>query len=119
MRLSMWAVNKPKRALLGFVLLIFALGFSAAQFGGEFNDSFELPDTESETATELLSETAAASESAGGQARVVWSPDSGSAVDPETLALMEPTLEEIAGIDAVTCVMKPCLSNDLVMILAS
>ena len=42
MRLSMWAVNKPKRALLGFVLLIFALGFSAAQFGGEFNDSFDI-----------------------------------------------------------------------------
>jgi len=107
MRLSTWAVNKPKRALLGFVLLIFALGFSAAQFGGEFNDSFELPDTESATAAELLSETAAASESSGAQARVVWSPDSGSAVDPETLTLMETTLEEIAAIDAVTCVVSP------------
>ncbi len=63
MRLSTWAVTKPKQALLGFVLLLFVLGFSAARFGGDFIDSFELPDTESATATDLLSETAAASES--------------------------------------------------------
>ena len=107
MKLSEWAVNKPKQALLGFFVLLFALGFSAAQFGGEFNDSFELPDTESATATELLTETAAASESSGGQARVVWSPDTGSAVDPEVLAQIEPTLAEIAEIDAVQCVQSP------------
>jgi putative drug exporter of the RND superfamily len=107
MRLSVWAVNKPKQALLGFFALLFVLGFSAAQFGGSFNDSFELPDTESATATELLTETAAASESSGGQARIVWSPDNGSAVDPTVLATLEPTFEEIATIDAVLCVQGP------------
>jgi RND superfamily putative drug exporter len=107
MRLSTWAVNKPKRALLGFFALLFVLGFSAAQFGGSFNDSFELPDTESATATELLTETAAASEASGGQARIVWSPDSGSAVDPAVVASLEPTFEEIAAIDGVTCVASP------------
>ncbi len=76
MRLSTWAVTKPKQALLGFVLLLVVLGFSAARFGGDFIDSFELPDTESATATELLTETAAASEASGATARVVFSPDS-------------------------------------------
>lgn len=107
MRLSAWAVTKPKQALLGFVLLLFALGFSAARFGGDFIDSFELPDTESATATELLSETAAASEASGGTARIVWSPDSGSAVDPEVVVAIEPTLEEIAALESVTCVTSP------------
>ncbi len=107
MKLSEWAVNKPKQALIGFFALLFVLGFSAARFGGEFIDSFELPDTESATATELLSQTAAASESSGGQARVVWSADSGSAMDPDTLAAIEPTLVEISEIDAVTCVQSP------------
>lgn len=107
MRLSTWAVTKPKQALLGFVLLLFALGFSAARFGGDFIDSFELPDTESATATELLSETAAAGEASGATARIVWSPDSGSAVDPEVVVAIEPTLEEIAALESVTCVTSP------------
>ena len=107
MRLSTWAVTKPKQALLGFVLLLFALGFSAARFGGDFIDSFELPDTESATATELLSETAAASESSGGTARIVWSPDNGSAIDPDVVVAIEPTLEEIAGLESVSCVVAP------------
>ena len=107
MRLSTWAVTKPKQALLGFVLLLFALGFSAARFGGDFIDSFELPDTESATATELLSETAAASESSGGTARIVWSPESGSAIDPDVVVAIEPTLEEIAGLESVSCVVAP------------
>ncbi len=107
MRLSTWAVTKPKRALLAFFALLFVLGLSAARFGGDFIDSFELPDTESATATELLTQTAAASESSGGQARVVWSSDSGSALDPEVLAALEPTFTEIAEIEAVTCVQGP------------
>jgi len=107
MRLSTWAVSRPKQALLGFVLLLVVLGFSAARFGGDFVDSFELPDTESATATELLTETAAASESSGGTARVVWSPDTGDVTDPEVVAAIEPTLEEIAALDAVSCVTSP------------
>jgi RND superfamily putative drug exporter len=107
MRLSTWAVTKPKQALLGFVLLLFALGFSAARFGGDFIDSFELPDTESATATDLLSETAAASESSGGTARVVWSPDEGSALDPDVVGSIEPTLQEIAELESVSCVVAP------------
>lgn len=107
LRLSTWAVAKPKQALAGFVLLLVVLGFSAARFGGDFNDSFELPDTESSVAAELLSETAAASEASGGQARIVWSPDSGSALDPQVLATIDATLIQIAEIDAVTCVQGP------------
>ncbi len=107
MRLSTWAVTKPKQALVAFAMLLVALGVIAGRFGGEFVDSFELPDTESATATELLSQTAAASESSGGQARVVWSPDSGSVTDPEVVAAIEPTLEEIASLDSVTCVTSP------------
>ena len=107
MRLSTWAVNKPKLALLGFFALLVVLGLSAAQAGGSFNDSFELPDTESATATELLTETAAASESSGGQARIVWSPDSGSAVDPAVVASLEPAFTDIAALDPVLCVQSP------------
>ena len=107
MRLSTWAVTKPKQALLGFVLLLVVLGTLAVRFGGEFVDSFELPDTESATATDLLSQTAAASESSGEQARVVWSADFGAVTDPDVVAAIEPTLQEIASLEAVSCVTTP------------
>ncbi|MCH9815441.1 MAG: MMPL family transporter, partial [Actinomycetia bacterium] len=76
-------------------------------FGGTYNDSFELPDTESSTAQELLSETAGASESAGATIRVVWSPESGSAVDPAVLAEVTPTLTSLSELDSIACVQLP------------
>ena len=107
MRLSTWAVSKPKQALLGFVLLLVALGGLAARFGGEFVDSFELPDTESTTAAGLLSDTAAADAAGGGQALVVWSAESGSAVDPEVVAAIDPHLQDLAAQDTIGCVTTP------------
>jgi RND superfamily putative drug exporter len=107
MRLSTWAVTRPARALLAWVLLLLAVGALAARFGGEFNDSFELPDTESATATELLTQTAAADAASGNQALVVWSPSQGQADDPAAQQAIAPYLEDLAALDAVTCVQSP------------
>jgi putative drug exporter of the RND superfamily len=107
MRLSTWAVTKPKQALLGFVLLLVALGAIAARFGGEFVDSFELPDTESATAAELLSDTAAADAAGGAQALVVWSAESGPVTDPAVAAAIDPYLQQLADLDSVDCVQSP------------
>jgi RND superfamily putative drug exporter len=105
--LSRWAVRKPKTALLGwavFFALVLVLGI---RFGGEYNDSFELPDTESTTAQELLAETAAADAAGGGTARVVWSPETGSAIDEATIATMAPILEDVAAVPSIECVAAP------------
>lgn len=105
--LSRWAVNKPKTALVAWVIFFAFVITLGVRFGGDFNDSFELPDTESATAQELLVQTAAAEEAGGGTALVVWSPDTGSAVDEATVAQIEPLLEELAAIPAVECVSAP------------
>jgi RND superfamily putative drug exporter len=107
MRLSTWAVTRPKTALAAWVLLLLVLGTLAGRFGGEFNDSFQLPDTESARATELLQDTAAANASSGSQALVVWSPDAGAVTDPAVVAAIEPTLEQIGSLDGVSCVQSP------------
>jgi RND superfamily putative drug exporter len=107
MRLSTWAVSRPKSALLAWLLLLVVIGALAGRFGGEFNDSFELPDTESARATELLAETAAAEASSGGQALVVWSPEAGPVTDPAVAAAISPTLEELAAVEGVACVQSP------------
>jgi RND superfamily putative drug exporter len=107
MRLSTWAVTRPKSALLAWLLLLVVIGGLAGRFGGEFNDSFELPDTESARATELLQGTAAADASSGGQALVVWSAEAGTVTDPAVVASITPTLEQLADVEGVSCVQSP------------
>ena len=104
--LSRWAVRKPVLALVSWFIAMAAVIGVGTQLGGEFNDSFSLPDTESTTATEMLS-TLPPSGSGEAAVRVVWSPTSGSVTDPAVAAEITPVLEEIAALDSVTCVSNP------------
>ncbi len=108
--LSQWAVRRPIAALIAwFVALIAVIGIGI-NFGGTLNDSFDLPDTESTTAQELLATLGNSdidAQSSGASAKIVWSPTVGSAVDPETLGVITPILEEIANIESVGCVTNP------------
>ena len=105
--LSSWAVRRPVVALISWVIAMVAVFGIAATFAGELNDSFDLPNTESKTATDLL--VANGTDTAGfeGGGTIVWSPSTGSAVDPSVLATITPMLETIAGLDSVACVTNP------------
>ena len=103
--LSKWAVRRPVVALIAwFVALIAVIGLGVG-IGGNLNDSFSLPDTESTTAQELLVKGAGGSSgsfSAG--AKVVWSPKSGVASDPATLAVVQPLLTELSKNKSIACI---------------
>ncbi|MDD2858823.1 MAG: MMPL family transporter, partial [Candidatus Nanopelagicales bacterium] len=102
--LSAWAVRRPVIALVSwFVVLVAVIGLGAS-VGGKLNDSFSLPDTESTTAQELLAQAYGGAGSLEAGATIVWSPESGTAVDPAVLARIEPMLTEIAGLKSVACV---------------
>ncbi len=60
---SRWAVRRPWPALGVWLLMAVMIGALAARFGGTYNDSFELPDTESSAAQQLLGEIPGAAES--------------------------------------------------------
>ena len=53
---SRWAVNKPWQAVIVWIVVLVGILTSAALFRGEFKDTFNLPDTESTIATNLLAE---------------------------------------------------------------
>jgi RND superfamily putative drug exporter len=108
--LSQWAVRRPVAALISWFIALFAVIAIGINFGGTLNDSFDLPDTESTTAQELLATLGNSeidAESSGATARIVWSPSTGSAVDPEAIAEITPLLEQISQIDSVSCVTNP------------
>ena len=105
--LSAWAVRRPVAALISwFVALLVLIGLGVG-LGGSYNDAFELPNTESKVATDLLTEAGTDTSNVEGGATVVWSSASGPAVDPATAAVVLPALEEIAAQQSVTCVTNP------------
>jgi len=105
--LSAWAVRRPVAALIAWFAALIALIGLGVGLGGSYNDAFELPDTESKVATDLLSESGTDTSNVDGGATLVWSPATGPAVSEETGAQVVPLLQEIASLDSVTCVSNP------------
>ena len=102
--LSAWAVRRPIAALVSWLVAMIAIITLGVTWGGTLNDSFELPDSESTTAQNLLEQSGSGQSSFGGGATVVWSPASGSAVDADAAARMLPVLTEISELGSVDCV---------------
>ena len=105
--LSAWAVRRPVAALIAWFVALLALIGLGFGLGGQYNDSFDLPDTESKVATDLLIASGTDTSGVEGAATVVWSPASGSAIDAATGEEVVPVLESIAALDSVTCVTNP------------
>ena len=105
--LSSWAVRRPVIALIGWVLAMVAIGGVTFAFKGELNDSFDLPNTESKVATDLLVSSGTDTSRLDGGATIVWSPTTGSAVDAATAGAVLPLLQEIASLPSVACVSNP------------
>ncbi len=106
--LSRWAVRKPWWALLGYAGLVVVVCILGFVLKGSLNDSFSLPDTESKTATDLLSQTKQGDFNSS-TATIVWSPDApgAKAVDAATAATMTPLLTSISKQPGVDCVTNP------------
>ena len=105
--LSSWAVRRPVVALIAWLVAVIAVVGLGVGLGGQLNDSFVLPDTESTSAQNLLMTLSDAGAATGATARVVWSPASGSAIDESAVAQVSPLLESIASLDSVKCVTTP------------
>jgi RND superfamily putative drug exporter len=107
-RISQWAVRKPWLALGTWIALMAAIIVLSIQFGGEYNDDFELPNTESTKAQELLGElSGSAGTGAGLEGQVVWSSDEGSVSADTVQEAMTPVLTEVSESEGVLCVVSP------------
>jgi RND superfamily putative drug exporter len=105
---SRWAVNKPKSAILAWVILAFIIIGFAGAFGGTYNNSFSLPDTESTTAQNLMNKIPGAKQMlTAPMAKIVWSPATGSATSPAVATKVTQTLTTISQVPGVACVYTP------------
>jgi RND superfamily putative drug exporter len=105
--LSAWAVRRPVLALVAWFIAMAAVVGLGVTMGGTLNDKFDLPDTESKTATDLLASSGTDTSRLDGGATIVWSPATGSAVDPATAAQVQPILQSMADLASVACITTP------------
>lgn len=105
--LSRWAVRRPALALLAWFLLLITIGVVGVRFGGDYNDSFELPNTESSAAQQLLEGVRGAEAATSVSARIVWSAPGGAVTDPAAVQTATALLAEIAQVESVSCVTNP------------
>lgn len=103
-RASRWAVRKPWWAVGVWVLVLIIIGVLAGTLKGDYKDTFNLPDTESTTATDLLSkkfpQTTAAT------ATIVFKGDQ-PITSPAVKAKVEALLAQAAANPSVTTVVSP------------
>jgi putative drug exporter of the RND superfamily len=106
--LSRWAVRRPWSAVAVWLVIAVLIGGMAAKFGGSYNDSFELPDTESASAQEVLGQIPGVEDAlTEATVKVVWSPESGSVTDPAIQEAATALLTGMSNNPSVTCVVTP------------
>jgi len=106
--ISRWAVNHPKLGLLTWLLLVVAIGGLASGLGGNYNNSFSLPDTESSRAQQLLERIPGAGDSlTSATAKVAWKSEVGPVTNPAVQGEVTGTLTKISQVSGVSCVVGP------------
>jgi len=104
--MSRWAIHHPIVALIVWFGVITGIAVAAIGFGGTYNDTFALPGVQSTQAQDMLT-ALAGKPTTTTSVQVVWSPRSKDATDDTTKAAIEPTLNELAALDFVECVVGP------------
>ena len=103
-RLGRSCARHPWRTIGAWVLLALIVGVGAANARG-FSESFTIPGTESQHATDLLHDRFPAQ--AGATAQVVLHSSNGVLTDARNAAAIESSLAQVAKIPGVTAVVSP------------
>src|SRR3954462_6083100 len=107
-RVSQWAVCRPWFALLAWIGIFVVVGVLGTTFGGAYSNNFQLPNTESTTAQDLLSKlSGGAGTGTGLDGQVVWSPASGKATVGAAATTMKGVRTEVPGSPGVAGVVPP------------
>jgi RND superfamily putative drug exporter len=103
-RLGRWCARHPWRTIGAWVLVAVVVGMLAASAKG-YSESFTIPGTESQQATDLLQERFPTQ--AGATAQVVLHSKSGALTDPANTAAIDASLAKVEQLPGVTAVVSP------------
>ncbi|MFE0683941.1 MMPL family transporter [Streptomyces sp. NPDC058961] len=101
-RLGSWCARHAWRIVIGWLVLLVAIGAAHARWGGSFADSFSLPGTSTQTGADLLKAHGGTS---GTTAPVVIKSEQGSVADHQ--AAVEAAVNNLAHLPDVVSVKDP------------
>ena len=103
-RLGRWCARHPWRTIGAWILVAVVIGMLAAGAKG-YSESFTIPGTESQHATDLLKDRFPTQ--AGATAQVVLHTKSGALTDPVNAAAIDAALAKVKQLPGVTAVVSP------------
>ncbi len=101
-RLGSWCARHAWRVVIGWLVLLVAIGVAHGRWGGSFADSFSLPGTSTQTGADLLKAHGGTS---GTTAPVVIKSDQGPVADHQ--AAVEAAVNNLKGLPDVVSVKDP------------
>jgi uncharacterized membrane protein YdfJ with MMPL/SSD domain len=105
-RLAGWAFDNRRKVLVGWLVVLGLVIFSASTFSGQFSEKFEVPGTESQRAQDLLHEKYPGA--GGASARVVFvAPDGETLTDPQNKAAVMDSVAKASKAEDVSAVVDP------------
>ena len=103
--LARWCVRHRFAVIAAWVLVLVGLGVLSQAVKSDYNNSFSLPGTDSNTAQQLLAKAVPAQ--AGDSDTIVWQVSHGTVRDPAVMARMSKVLRNVATMPEVTAVGSP------------
>ncbi|HAM24701.1 MAG TPA: hypothetical protein DCM51_03995, partial [Actinobacteria bacterium] len=106
--ISRWSVNNPWKALFIWALLMVGVFTAAGALKAGYNDSFQLPNTESTTAQNLLIKQFPAFQPKGADsAAIVFGANRGSVLTPANAAAAQKVLAQVKKNKSVVSITSP------------
>ncbi len=111
-RLATACIRHRKITIGAWILALFICVFAAGAAGEEYSTNFELPDSDSARALDVLEKQFPSN--SGDEVQVVLAAREGTLTDPENKAAVEQTLGEVADVEGIQGVDDPLAKGGVI-----
>ncbi len=105
LKLARWSTTHRRLVVIGWIVMIVAVGALAQSAGTEYSNNFTLPNSDAQRASDLLEHSFPTQ--AGDRDQIVYRVANGSVLDPAVRAHMSAMFAEVAKLPHVSAVISP------------
>ena len=105
LKLARWSTTHRRLVVIGWIVMIVAVGALASSAGTEYSNNFTLPNSDAQRASDLLEHSFP--KQAGDRDQIVFRVANGSVLDPAVRARMNAMFAEVAKLPHVSAVISP------------
>jgi putative drug exporter of the RND superfamily len=105
LKLAHWSTTHRRLVVIGWIVMIVAIGTLASKVGTEYSNNFTLPNSDAQRASDLLEHSFPTE--AGDRDQIVFRVADGSVLDPVVRTHMKAMFAEVAKLPHVSAVISP------------